>query len=113
MRTTPLKTLVVLVIFTFKILTNSHYDVTTDASDIVLNSKNITAIPGHSTFIPVEFHDDIGHNVTNVTHFTTNIHISNGTAKLGALSLISYNNHITLLGTPGSIGVANYYTNRK
>ena len=91
--------------FHFQNTDKSHYNVTTDASDIVLNSKNITAIPGHSTFIPVEFHDDIGQNVTNLTHFTTNIHISNGTAKLDPSSLISYNNHITLLGTPGSNGV--------
>ena len=33
------------------------------------------------------------------------MHISNGTAKLDPSSLISYNNHITLLGTPRSNGV--------
>ena len=89
--------------FHFQNTDKLHYDVTTDASDIVLNSTSIIAIPGHSTFIPVEFHDDIGHNVTNVTHFTTNV--SHRTAKLDPSSLISYNNHITLLGTPGSNGV--------
>ena len=89
--------------FHFQNTDKLHYDVTTDASDIVLSSTSIIAIPGHSTFIPVEFYDDIGHNVTNVTQFTTNI--SHGTARLDSSSLISYNNHITLLGTPGSNGV--------
>ena len=91
--------------FHFQNTDKSHYNVITDASDIVLSSTNITAIPGHSTLIPVELHDDFGQNVTNVTHFTTNIHISNGTARLDPSSVISYNNHITLLGTPGSNGV--------
>ena len=89
--------------FHFQNTDKIHYNVTTDASDIVLNSTSIIAIPGHSTFIPVVFYDDIGQNVTNVTHFTTNI--SHNTAKLDPSSLISYNNHITLLGTPGSNGV--------
>ena len=60
--------------FHFQNTDKIHYNVTTDASDIVLNSTSIIAIPGHSTFIPVEFHDDFGQNVTNLTHFTTNIH---------------------------------------
>ena len=89
--------------FHFQNTDKIHYNVTTDASDIVLNSTSIIAIPGHSTFIPVDFHDDIGQNVTNVTQFTTNI--SNRTARLDPSSLISYKNHITLIGTPGSIGV--------
>ena len=86
-----------------------HYNVTTDASDIVLSSTNITAIPGHSIFIPVEFYDDIGQNVTNVTQITTNVtqFTTNVSATLDSSSLISYNNHvhIILLGPPGSNGV--------
>ena len=89
--------------FHFQNTDKIHYDVTTDANDIVLSSTSIIAIPGHSTFIPVEFYDEIKQNVTNVTQFTTNI--SRRAVRLDPSSLISYNNHITLLGTPGSNGV--------
>ena len=89
--------------FYFQSKDKVHYDIMTDASNILLTRRNITAIPGHSTFVPVEFYDDIEQNVTNTTYFTAKV--SKSSAKLNLSPLTSYNNHITLLGTPGSNGL--------
>ena len=82
------------------------FEVVTEVSDIIVNTSMITVIPGRATYLPVEFRDDLGHNVTLITVCYAEIdpnqpHIS---VHLDPLSNVIINNEIILHGQPGGIG---------
>ena len=63
----------------------------------------ITFIPGRATYLPVEFRDDIGHNITSMTvrfaEFDRNW--PHHRVHFDSLSNIITNNQIILHGQPG------------
>ena len=66
----------------------------------------ITVIPGRATYLPVEFRDDLGHNITQITICFTEInhkHKQHG-VHLDPLSYVITNNQIILHGQPGESG---------
>ena len=82
------------------------FEVVTEVSDIIVNISMITVIPGRATYLPVEFRDDLGHNITSMTvcfvEFDHNQ--PHHSVHLDPLSNIITNNQIILHGQPGESG---------
>ena len=80
------------------------FEVLTEVSDIKLNASMITVIPGRATYLPVEFRDDLGHDVTLITVCFAEIDHKqrHHSVHLDPLSNVITNNQIILHGQPSN-----------
>ena len=91
------------------------HEIMTEVSNITLNTSTITVIPGRATYLPVEFRDDLGQNVTLITVYFAVVQ-NQCNQQHNALdyetqpdhdpvSNVIINNQIILHGQPGEKGI--------
>ena len=83
------------------------FEVVTEVSDIIFNGSMITVIPGRATYLPVEFKDDLGHNVTLITVCYAKLPYNHQHHRvyLDPVTNVITNNQIILHGLPGKKGI--------